>query len=136
VILSEDGSARAAPAHLLLTLDTARAAAPGVSGDGAEPATTAAAAALPEALVAAAADPIPVETFVLEHEGVPLLERLRRELQERLPEREYQLVQAYNLRTAEGMRQRRLLKDDVARGVPAAKSKLDRLEAETGSCGR
>jgi superfamily II DNA or RNA helicase len=118
VIIRHDGTVLpAAPAHLLLTLD--------VGEEGA-----ASSAELPEGLVEIGSDLLPVETSVLEHKGVPLMERLVDDLKSRLPERRNQLIQSYNLRQSEALSQRRRLKDDVAKGVPAAKSKLDKLDTE------
>ncbi len=49
---------------------------------------------------------------------------------ERIPERVAQLRTAYNLRRSELRRQRRLLKEEVAKAVPAAASKLQRCDTE------
>lgn len=117
------GEIHAAPAHLLLTLDLPG----GESGEAdvlPEP---------PEALLQVTSDPTIIETFVLEQCGIPLFDRLKSEREARLPERENQLLQAYNLRSAEGLKQRRRLKEDVAKGIPAAKSKLERLDEELAS---
>jgi hypothetical protein len=115
IVLTPNGDIRVAPAHLLLTLE------PIVDPDAIE---------MPGNLADIAAEMTPIETFVLETHGIPLLSRLRSEMEERLPDREHQLMQAYNLRMTEGMEQRRRLKEDVAKGVPAARSKLDHLDNE------
>ncbi|MCW3097902.1 MAG: helicase protein [Chthonomonadaceae bacterium] len=119
VILRPDGSMQSVPAHLLLTLDIE-----GVPGGAVKPPT------VPDLLAEVVDNPALIEGFVMEEKGIPLLERLQSELQARLPQRKNQLVQSYNLRASEAMNQRRRLKDDVTKGVPAAKSKLDRLEKE------
>jgi hypothetical protein len=121
VVLRADGSMQSVPAHLLLTLDVD---AESESGDREG-------VAIPEVLSMIADNPAPIEGFFMEQKGIPLMERIRAELQARLPERKTQLVQAYHLRASEGMAQRRRLKDDVAKGVPVAKSKLALL-SETG----
>jgi len=117
VILTQDGQMRLVPAHLLLTLDI-------------KSSETADSITLPEALVTQIADPVPIESFVVIEHGLPLMEKVQSDLQERLPARETQLVQAYNLRNSEGLLQRRKLRDDVEKGIPAAKSKLEKLEGE------
>ena len=119
VVLRPNGAMQTVPAHLLLTLDM-----------DATPASSESAPAIPQVLCDIVDNPAPIEGYIMEERGIPLLERLRSELLARLPQRKNQLVQAYNLRAAEGMTQRRRLKDDVTKGVPAAKSKLDRLEKE------
>lgn len=75
-------------------------------------------------------DLAPIEAFLYETEGTPRLERLRAEAMERLPERRKQLREAYNLREAELLGQRQVLKDAVAKNIPAAKSKLAGCERE------
>jgi hypothetical protein len=62
--------------------------------------------------------------------GQPALEARRQEEEERLPQRQEQLRVAYNLQQAELLRQKRLLKEAVERGVPAAQTKLRTCEAE------
>jgi len=122
VIVDALGNARVVPGHLLLTLDIPDANTPSHT-----------VSSFPPALLTINEDLPRIETFVLESKGISLFERLRKEMQERLPERKNQLMQAYNLRSAEGMMQRRRLRDDVAKGIPAAKSKLERLETELAS---
>ena len=62
--------------------------------------------------------------------GQPALEARRREEEDRLPQHQEQLRVAYNLRQAELFHQRRLLKEAVEKGVPAAGTKLRRCETE------
>ncbi len=109
------GRCEALPAHWLMTL---------IAAEEGEPAE------LPAPLLAVADDAAPVEAFVYEVEGTPRLEHLRAEALDRLPERRRQLREAYSLREAELLDQRRLLKEAVARNVPAAKTKLTECERE------
>jgi len=104
-----------APAHLLLTLH------PHDKGQ-----------AWPDLppLSSAANDMQPVEAHLLQTIGVPTLQKIKQSEEKRLPERVSQLRAAYNLRRAELLQQRRILKEGVAKKVPAAKSKLRRCEAE------
>jgi hypothetical protein len=83
---------------------------------------------LPRDLLAVADELAPVEAFLYETEGTPRLERLRADALERLPERQRQLREAYNLREAELLEQRRILKEAIAKNIPAAKSKLTDCE--------
>jgi superfamily II DNA or RNA helicase len=78
----------------------------------------------------------PVEAFLIEHLGLPALQRHRSEEEARLPEQRRNLRVAYNLRQAELMRQRRLLKERVERGIPAAATKLRACEAELNDLDR
>jgi hypothetical protein len=66
----------------------------------------------------------PVEAFAIQAVGQPALERCRGDEEQRLPQRVEQLRVATNLRMGELAQQRKLLKDAVERGVPAAASKL------------
>lgn len=111
-----NGACTLAPAHLLLTLDphTPEAAWPQV------PAWAGAAANLTT----------PVESFVLEAVTIPALTVQRQQENQRIPERVNQLRAAYNLRNAELMQQRKVLKEAVTKGTPAAQSKLRACEAE------
>ena len=112
-----DGRTEQAPAHLLMTLlqPDENAFAPDH---------------LPVDLVELAAQRGPVEAFLVEHLGLPTLERHRREEEARLPEQRRNLRVAYNLRQAELLRQRRLLKKRVERDIPAARTKLRECQAE------
>lgn len=71
-----------------------------------------------------------VEAFLLQAVGIPAWERLKQAENERIPERVAQLRTAYNLRRAELLRQRRLLKEAVDKEAPAAASKLRQCDAE------
>ncbi len=110
-----DGRCEALPAHWLMTLLAAG------EGDNL--------AKVPEPLQGWD-DLAPVEAFLYETEGTPRLERLRAEALERLPERQKQLREGYNLREAELLEQRQVLKDAVAKNIPAAKTKLAECEHE------
>jgi hypothetical protein len=112
-----DGRMEQAPAHLLLTLYAADANE--TIGDEAV-----------ASLLAQAADPTAVEAYLVETLGLPALEALRQQEEEQLPKRKTQLQVAYNLRQAELFRQRRLLKEAVEKGLPAARTKLRACQAE------
>lgn len=116
-----DGRCEAAPAHLLLDLTPVDASDRGER---------------PESLLSVADNVPAVETFVYETHGAPALERLRREGEARLPDRRRRVQAAYGLRQAELLEQRRRLKDAIARGEPAARSKLARCEAELDTLDR
>jgi hypothetical protein len=108
-----DGRMELAPAHLLLTLF--------------EPQTT----PVPVTpLVNAASETTQTEAFMIQQVALPVLEKRRRDEETRLPDQMERLRVAYNLRQAELLRQRRLLKEAVANGVPAANSKLHACDAE------
>ncbi|MCG3212540.1 MAG: RNA polymerase-associated protein RapA [Anaerolineae bacterium] len=77
-----------------------------------------------------AGDITPVEAFVLEQIGLPAYEKQRQEEENRLPQQRSNLTVAFNLRRVELMKQKRLLKDAVEKGVPAAETHLRRCEAE------
>jgi hypothetical protein len=116
-----DGRLERAPAHLLMTLMESSEN-PGFSEK--------------PGFFEMAAQRGPVEAFLAEHLGLPMLEGRRREEEARLPEQRHSLRVAYNLRQAELMRQRRLLKERVERGVPAAGTKLRACEAELADLDR
>ena len=118
-----DGRMEQVPAHLLMTL---------LEIDE----TNSKMDHLPADLVDLAAQRGPVEAFLIEHLGLPALQRHRREEEARLPEQRRNLRVAYNLRQAELMRQRRLLRERVERGIPAAATKLRRCEAELNDLDR
>jgi len=123
VRLYADGRIEQAPAHLLMTL--------------LEPEEeNAEADDLPEELVDLATRRGPVEAFLVESVGLPMLKRQRREEETRLPEQRRNLRVSFNLLKAELMGQRRLLKERVERGVPAAQTKLRRCEAELADLDR
>lgn len=110
-----DGRCEEVPAHQLMTLLL------GAPEDAAQ---------IPDALLAAADDLTPVESFVYEQRALPRLNQLRDEAEERIPERTRQLTAAFNLREAELAQQYGLLKQAVARNEPAAKTKLERCQKE------
>jgi superfamily II DNA or RNA helicase len=112
-----DGRCELAPAHLLLTLF------PGEQRD--KPVFSE-----KPGLWNLAGDTASVEAFLVAELGQPALETRRREEEERLPQRQEQLRVAYNLWQAELFRQKRLLKDAVEKGVPAARTRLRECEAE------
>lgn len=74
----------------------------------------------------------PVQAYLLEEVGLPALQEQKQVEEQRIPERVKRLRAAFNLRRAELFRQRRLLKESVAKGVPAAATKLKRCETELG----
>ena len=116
-----DGRMEQAPAHLLMTL--------------LEP-DDASSQDLPPDLVSLTAQRVAVEAFLVEHLGLPTLERHRREEEARLPEQRRNLRVAYNLRQSELIEQRRRLRERVERGIPAAKTKLRECEAELADLDR
>ena len=113
-----DNQCQPVPAHWLMTLIAAE------EGKAAE---------IPSSLLALADDLAQVEAFLYETEGMPRLERLKAEALERLPERRRQLREAYNSREGELLDQRQALREAVAKGVPAAKSKLAECDRELES---
>ncbi|MBC8249093.1 MAG: DUF3883 domain-containing protein [Anaerolineales bacterium] len=118
-----DGRMEQCPAHLLMTLLEA-----GESTREGE--------RLPANLVELAAQRGPVEAFVVERVGLPMLQEHRREEEARLPEQRRNLRVAFNLRKAELMRRRRLLRERVERSIPAAATKLRQCEAELNDLDR
>lgn len=115
-----DGRIELAPAHLLLTL---------FQPSGPDQRDV-------QDFTALAGDTAPVEAFMLENVAIPALEKHRKEEEIRLPAQVEQLRVAYNLRQAELFRQRRLLKDAVENGIPAASTKLRECEAELNTLDR
>jgi superfamily II DNA or RNA helicase len=118
-----DGRVERTPAHLLMTLLEANG--PSSEKDR-----------LCANLADLAAHRGPVEAFLVEHLGLPMLERHRREEEARLPEQRRNLRVAFNLRQAELLRQRKLLKERVERGIPAAGTKLRECETELADLDR
>lgn len=111
-----DGRCLSAPAHLLLTLDGHDQNLPWPS--------------IPPWALTVSNQTTQVEAFVLESVSIPALETQRQQENNRIPERVNQLRAAYNLRTAELMQQRKVLKEAIAKATPAAHSKLRACEAE------
>jgi len=115
VCIRTDGTCEAVAPHLLLTLT---------------PAESGTVASVPDALKPYQDDRDSVSNFVLTEFGLGALETVQKEIQDRMPEREKQIRQSYNLRLAEGMEQRMKLKQEVEKGTPAADTKLRRLMTE------
>lgn len=112
-----DGRMELAPAHLLLTLYASEAE---ETPDVPEKSN----------LLDLAADPTGVEAYLIETLGDPALRARRQQEEEQREERIQRLRVSYNLYQAELLHQRRLLKQAVERGVPAAQSKLRQCQAE------
>ena len=112
-----DGRCEKTPAHLLLTLT------PQLTQGN-----------VPETLSAEwynlADETQPIKNFVCENFGNPRLFHIRDELQSELENKRTQVQISSNLRKAELLEQRRNLKNAVAKGVPAAQTKLNNCEQE------
>ena len=109
-----DGSCESTPAHLLLTLTAPPDTPPPI----------------PSEWVDRAEDVQPVERFVLEKLGNPKLSGLRDELQSQLEVKRAQIQVSFKARMGELLNQRIKLKNDVAKGIPAAQTKLRDCERE------
>ena len=72
----------------------------------------------------------PVKTFVVENLGAPKVSRIRDVLQSQLKDKKKQIKISFNLRKSELLGQRINLKDAVAKGVPAAQTKLNNCDRE------
>jgi superfamily II DNA or RNA helicase len=125
VRVAEDGTCTEVPAHHLLALRAA-----------ADPARVDLVPVTPALLAAGSDELAPVETFLFERHGTPLLAALRAEAEADLPGKRLRLREAYNLREAELLMQKKRLKDGVARGEPAAQSKLRECTVELESLDR
>ena len=112
-----NGWCEEAPAHLLLTL-TPRTAQQSV------PST------LSTEWFNLANEAQPVKNFVCENFGHPKLSCIRDELQSEVDNKRKQIQVSSNLRKGELLEQRGNLKDAVAKGVPAAQTKLNNCERE------
>ena len=112
-----DGRCEETPAHLLLTLTPQ-------STQRNVPAT------LSPEWICLANEVDPVKNFFCENFGHPKLSRIRGELQAQLEHKRRQIQISSNLRKAELLEQRRILREAVARGVPAAQTKLNNCERE------
>ena len=119
-----DGRCEQTPPHLLLTLY------PSTGSGHRPPQPTETPPAPPAWALQAAQDSTPAESFVLESVTLPALEERRREENSHLQERVAQLRTAFNLRSAELVKQRRLLREAMENGVPAAASKFQTCERE------
>ncbi len=114
------------PAHLLLTLWPHETSRPW-------PQHAVTAAERLAGTPGSAGDTAPAEAWLLEHVAAPALEKLRAAENGRVPERVEQLRRSFNLRRSELLDQRRTLKEAVAKGIPAATTKLRQCEAELGA---
>ncbi len=105
------------PAHLLLTL-TPRIAKQSI------PIT------LSTEWINLADDAQSVKNFVCENFGSPKLFKIRNELESELENKKGQIQISFNLRTGELLKQRLELKKAVAKGIPAAQTKLNNCDQE------
>ena len=112
-----DGRCEETPAHLLLTLIPR-------TEQQHMPAT------LSTEWLNRAEDTQLVEKFVCENFGHPKLSHIRDVLQSELENRRKQIQISSNLRKAELLEQRRNLREAVAKGIPAAQTKLNTCEQE------
>lgn len=113
----DSGRIEQAPAHALLTLYPQEAEDEPDLSEHAD-------------LIDLATDTASVEAYLVETLALPALHARRQQEERELPQRRERLRVAYNLWQAELFRQRRLLREAVDRGVPAARSKLRACEAE------
>ena len=109
-----DGRCEPTPPHLLLTLTSPPDNPPPISSEW----------------VDLAEEIQPVKTFIVEKFGKPKLSGLRDELQSQLDGKRAQIQVSFNSRRGELLNQRIKLKADVARGTPAAQTKLNSCERE------
>ena len=109
-----DGRCERTPPHLLLTLTPPPDNPPPISSEW----------------VDRADDVQPVKIFVVENFGKPKLSGIRDELQSQLEVKTEQIRVSFNSRRGELLNQRIKLKDAVARGIPAAQTKLRDCERE------
>lgn len=112
-----DGRCEETPAHLLLTL-TPRMARQSI------PIT------LSTEWMNLANDAQSVKNFVCENFGSPKLFKMRNELESELENKKGQIQISFNLRTGELLKQRLELKKAVAKGIPAAQTKLNNCDQE------
>lgn len=112
-----DGRCEETPAHLLLTLI------PRIEQHS-MPAT------LSAEWINRADETQPVKNFVRENIGNPKLSDIRDMLQSEVDEKKEQIKISFRLRQAELLKQRLNLKKDVAKGIPAAKTKLNNCDQE------
>ncbi len=112
-----DGRCEKTPAHLLLTL-TPRTAQQGM------PKT------LSAEWINRADETQPIENFVRENFGNPKLSHIRDVLQTELEQKRKQIRVSFNARRGELLKQRLNLKKDVAKGIPAAQTKLNNCDQE------
>ncbi|MYK20109.1 DUF3883 domain-containing protein [Candidatus Poribacteria bacterium] len=112
-----DGRCEETPAHLLLTLMPR-------TGQHSRPAT------LSAEWMNLADETQPVKNFVSENFGSPRLCHILNEVQASLENKTKQIQVSSNLRKAELLEQRKNLKKDVAKDIPAAQTKLNNCEQE------
>ena len=112
-----DGRCEETPAHLLLTLI------PRTAQQG-----------MPKTLSAEwinrADETQPIENFVRENFGNPELSHIRDVLQTELEQKRKQIRVSFNARRGELLKQRLSLRNDVAKGIPAAQTKLNNCDQE------
>lgn len=112
-----DGRCEETPAHLLLTLI------PRTEQQG-----------MPKTLSAEwinrADETQPIENFVRGNVGNPKLSHIRDRLQSEMDEKREQIKISFRLREGELLKQRLNLKKDVAKGIPAAQTKLNSCDQE------
>ncbi len=112
-----DGRCEETPAHLLLTLRPRM-------GKQSIPIT------LSTDWMNLADDAQSVKNFVCENSGSPKLFKIRNELESELENKKGQIQISFNLRTGELLKQRLELKKAVAKGIPAAQTKLNNCDQE------
>ena len=112
-----DGRCEETPAHLLLTLIPR-------TEQHSMPAT------LSAAWINRADETQPVKNFVCENIGNPKLSHIRDILQSEMDEKKEQIKVSFRLREGELLKQRLNLKKDVAKGIPAAQTKLNNCDQE------
>ena len=112
-----DGRCEETPAHLLLTLipRTAQQSMP---------------VTLSAEWINRADETQPVKNFVCENIGSPKLSHIRDRLQSEIDEKKEQLKISFRLREGELLKQRLNFKKDVAKGIPAAQTKLNNCDQE------
>ena len=112
-----DGRCEETPAHLLLTLI------PRTAQEG-----------MPKTLSAEwinrADETQPIENFICENIGNPKLSHIRDMFQSEIDEKREQIKISFNARRGELLKQRLNLKKDVAKGIPAAQTKLNNCDQE------
>lgn len=112
-----DGRCEEIPAHLLLTLipRTAQQSMPKT---------------LSAEWINRADETQPIENFVRENFGNPKLSHIRDVLQTELEQKRKQIRVSFNARRGELLKQRLSLRNDVAKGIPAAQTKLNNCDQE------
>ncbi|MCB1193043.1 MAG: DUF3883 domain-containing protein [Leptospiraceae bacterium] len=85
---------------------------------------------IPSDWIAFAEESTSVKDFVLQKFGIPKKEEFVKEYADKIPDLEKQINESLNLLSAELLEQRMKLKKDIEKGVPAAKSKLEKCTKE------